>query len=354
MSHRGFASDNTASVHPRVLAAIAGVDHGHATPYGDDPATASAVERFREHLGADAEVFFVFNGTGANVTGLQAITSSYEAVICTEWAHINVDECGAPEKLLGSKLIDLPSRNAKLTPDQVVAAHRGIGDQHHVQAKVVSITQSTELGTVYTLDEVAALADVAHARGMYLHMDGARISNAAVSLGVGLREATGGAGVDVMSFGGTKNGLLGGEAVVFFRPELAERYLFLRKQSMQLASKMRYLSVQFEALLTDDLWRSNASHANEMAQRLARGVTEVSGIQVTQPVQVNAVFATLPASSIPELQARFSFYEWDNAASLVAAEPGRGHVRWMCSWDTTDDDVDTFTALVAQVVPLHG
>jgi threonine aldolase len=347
-------SDNNASVHPLVLAAIAQLDEGHAVAYGDDPTTSSAVERFREHLGDSVEVYFVFNGTGANVTGLQTMTRSYEAVICTECAHINVDECAAPEKLLGSKLIDLPSEDAKLTPQQVISAYRGIGDEHHVQAKVVSITQSSELGTVYTIDEIAALAEVAHARDMYLHMDGARISNAAASLGVELRETTGDAGVDVMSFGGTKNGLLGAEAVVFFRPELAERYRFWRKQSMQLASKMRYISVQFEALLTDDLWRRNATHANDMAQQLARRVAGVSGVHLTQAVQANAVFATLPTAAIPELQAHFPFGVWDEPSLEDAAKAKRSQVRWMCSWDTTASDVDRFARHIAEIVPLHN
>jgi threonine aldolase len=342
VSHRGFASDNYAGVHPDVLARIADVNVGHVTSYGDDPFTAEAVSRFRELLGEQTEVFFVFNGTGANVTALQSLLRPWQNVICTQTAHINWDEAGAPERFLGSKLVDVPTPDGKLTPDLIRANFIGRGDVHHVQPTVVSITQSTELGTLYSLDEVQAIADTTHELGMYLHMDGARISNAAASLGVELRETTGDVGVDVLSFGGTKNGLLGGEAVVFFRPELAENTPFIRKQQMQLASKMRFVAAQFLALFEGDLWRHNAGHANAMAKRLHDAVVDIPGVTITQQVQANGVFAVLPEQAIPKLQEAYHFYEWDAA---------RHEVRWMCSWDTTEGDIDSFARLVAEVVP---
>jgi len=345
MGQRGFASDNYAGVHPEVLAAVAEVNTGHVTSYGADPVSERAVERFRSVLGEQVEVFFVFNGTGANVVGLQSMLRTWESVVCATTSHINVDECGAPERHLGSKLVDLPTSDGKLTPDLVRSVYTGIGDEHRSQPRVVSITQSTELGTAYSPSEVRELADTAHGLGMYLHMDGARISNAAAGLGVELRETTGDCGVDVLSFGGTKNGLMGGEAVVFFRRELARDALFLRKQQMQLASKMRFISVQFLALLEGDLWRRNAAHANAMAQRLAGAVRGVPGVRITQEVQANGVFATLPAGAIEPLQSVYPFYVWDEATH---------EVRWMCSWDTTEADVDAFAAAVTELAPQHA
>src|SRR5690349_18019864 len=250
---RSFASDNNAAVHSDVLAALGRVNSGHVVGYGDDPYTEAAVRKFEEHFGPEIAVFFVFNGTGANVLSLQALTRSYEAIICAEGAHVYTDECAAPEKFTGSKLIPLTTKDGKLTPELVAHAYHGIGDTHHVQPKVVTITQSTELGTIYQPEQVRALAKFAHDRSMYLHMDGARLSNAAAALGQNLREATRDLGVDVLSFGGTKNGLMGVEAVVFFDKKLADNFHFFRKQSMQLASKMRYLSVQMETLLSNDL-----------------------------------------------------------------------------------------------------
>jgi len=345
MSQRGFASDNYAGAHPDVLGALAEVNVGHVTSYGYDPTTAVAVAQFRELLGEQVEVFFVFNGTGANVVGLQALLRPWESVVCARSAHINVDECGAPERHLGSKVLDLPTPDGKLTPNLVRSVHTGIGDEHRAQPRVVSITQSTELGTAYSADEVMALADTAHSLDMHLHMDGARISNAAAGLGVELRDTTGECGVDVLSFGGTKNGLLGGEAVVFFRAELAQDALFIRKQQMQLASKMRFISAQFVALLTDDLWRRNASHANAMAQRLAAAVGDVPGVTITQRVQANGVFAILPADAIPALQEEFHFYVWDESSH---------ECRWMCSWDTTEHDVDRFAAAIVSAAAKHA
>jgi threonine aldolase len=354
MTYRGFASDNNAGVHPQILRAIAAANDGHVVAYGDDRYTARAVDAFRAHFGAAAEVCFVFNGTGANVLGLQSITRSYNAVICTESAHIHFDECGAPERIAGVKLLTCEALDGKLTVERVARHMHGFGDQHHIQPKVISITQSTELGTLYTPDEVRTLADHAHAHGMLLHMDGARICNAAVALDLPFRAFTSECGVDVLSFGGTKNGLLGAEAVVLFpsalgsgeeQAEAGRAHLrFLRKQDMQLASKMRFLAAQFEALLSTDLWRCNAANANAMARRLAQAVRGIPGLAITNPVQANAVFAALPKRCIPALQERHFFYEWAD----VDAE--RTIVRWMCAWDTTEDDVDRFAAFVKEVL----
>src|SRR5258706_2780899 len=275
---RGFASDNNAGAHPEVLDAIASINRGHVVGYGDDPHTRSAVRCFREHFGAGAEVFPVFNGTAANVLCLKALAKSQHAVICTEMSHIQVDECGAPEAWTGCKLLPVSAPDGKLTPRLVEAAVHGVGDQHHVQPRVISIAQSTEMGTVYRPKEVEALARFAHARGLLLHMDGARIANAAAALGRTLRQATRDLGVDALSFGGTKNGLMGADAVVLFRKDLVPDFKFLRKQAMQLASKMRFLSVQLESLLSNDLWRSNALQANRMAKRLEARVRRIRGV----------------------------------------------------------------------------
>ena len=329
-----FASDNYAGVHPAVLAAIAAANGGFAPAYGDDDWTLAFQERMSEVFG-DVEAFPVFNGTGGNVTALATVMRPFEAVICADTAHINVDECGAPERFAGCKLVDLPTADGKLTPELVKGALVGIGDQHHVQARVVSITQPSELGTVYTPAETVALARVAHDSGLLLHADGSRLANAATGLGVGLREITTDCGVDVLTFGGTKNGLLGAEAVVFFRRDLAERYRYVRKQGMQLASKMRFVSAQLLRLLEDDLWRQTAGHANAMAQRLAAAAAEVPGVRVAYPVQANAVFVALPAAVTERLREDYRFYTWDEQAGVV---------RWMCSWQTTPEDVDRLTA----------
>ncbi len=335
-----FASDNYAGVHPAVLAAIAAANGGFAPAYGDDDWTLALHARMREIFG-DVDAFPVFNGTGGNVSALATVMQSFEAVICAETAHINVDECGAPERFTGGKLVDLPTVDGKLTPELVKGAIVGVGDQHHVQARVVSITQPTELGTVYTPAETAALAEAAHAAGLLLHVDGARLANAAVGLGTGLREITGDCGVDILTFGGTKNGLLGGEAVVFFRPDLAARYPFVRKQGMQLASKMRYVSAQLLRLLEDDLWRETAGHANAMAQRLAAAAGGVPGVRVAYPVQANAVFVALPTAVTERLLEEYRFYTWDEQAGVV---------RWMCSWQTTADDIDRLVAALRRTI----
>jgi len=337
-----FASDNHAGAHPEVLEALAAASGGHAASYGADPWTQRAEARFREHFGDAARAFFVFNGTGANVASIDALTRPWEGVICTDVAHMHVDECGAPERLAGTKLLTVEHRGGKLGVDEILRWEARRGDEHQSQPRVVSITQSTELGTVYSLDEVRAVAAAAHEHGMYLHIDGARLANAAAALGVGLGELTTDAGVDVVSFGGTKNGLVFGEAVVFCRPELGENFAYTRKQLGQLASKMRFVAAQFEALLAGDLWRRSAAHANAMAARLAAAVEPIAGVQVSQPVEANAVFARMERPVIDRLLADLPgdhpFYVWDDAA---------GEVRWMCAWDTREADVDEFAAAVA-------
>src|SRR3984893_281649 len=307
---RGFSSDNNAGVHPEILAAIARANQGHVVAYGDDAYTRSAVRKFEEHFGSGIDVFFTFNGTGANVLGLQALNRPYHAVLCSDYAHIYTDECGAPEKHTGCKLIPLLHHNGKITLDSVRHAYHGIGDQHHVQARVISITQSTEMGTVYHPEEIKALAQFAHEREMFLHMDGARISNAAAGLGQTLRQATRDPGVDVLSFGGTKNGIMGGEAVVFFKRELSPDFLYLRKQGMQLASKMRFIAAQFEALLTNNLWHRGAEHANRMARLLEKEISRIPGIKIVWKVEANGVFAKIPAHAIAKIQERYFFYMW--------------------------------------------
>ena len=338
---RSFASDNNAGMHPEVLEAIARANQGHVVAYGDDPYTRSAITKFEEHFGSGIAVFFTFNGTGANVLGLQALNRPYHAVLCSDYAHIYTDECGAPEKHTGCKLIPLPHQDGKITVDQVRHAYHGIGDQHHVQARVISITQSTEMGTVYRSDEIRGLAQFAHEHNMFLHMDGARISNAAVTLGQSLRQATRDLGVDVLSFGGTKNGILGGEAVVFFERKLSPDFLFLRKQGMQLASKMRFIAAQFEALLTNDLWRRSADHANRMAWLLEAEVRNIPEVKIVWKVEANGVFAQIPRHSIDKIKKSFFFYPWIEEASIV---------RWMCSFDTTEEDVREFVKVVEKAV----
>jgi threonine aldolase len=342
---RSFASDNWAGIHPEVLDAIARANSGHAESYGADPMTTEAVGHFRRHFGDDADVYFAFNGTGANVVGLQTLLRPFEAVICAETAHINVDECGAPERFLGSKLVAVATPDGKLTPELVERSVVGIGDEHHVQAKVVSITQSTEVGTCYRVDEVEALASWAHNHGMWLHLDGARLSNAAAFLGVGLGAFGSAAGVDVLSYGGTKNGALAAEAVVSFLPQEQSPLRYIRKQSMQLASKMRFVSAQFSALLTGDLWRANADHANLMARRLADSIATVPGVRVAYPVEANGVFAVLPLDVAEALKAEHPFYTWDEATGVM---------RWMTSFDTTVEDVDGFVLSLTRLMGRTG
>lgn len=339
MAGRAFASDNWAGGHPEVMAALAAVNDGHAPAYGEgDPYTVRAEERFREVFGPDTRTFFVLTGTGANVLALGSLLRPHEAAICPAEAHVNVDECGAPERFLGSKLLPVPAPDGKLTPALVESRARGFSVQHRVQPRVISISQTTELGTVYTLEETRVLADRAHELGLRVHMDGARIANAAAALGASLREASRDAGVDALCFGGTKNGALAAEAVVFFEPALADGFEYARKQGLQLASKQRFVAVQLEALLQGELWRRNAEHANALAARLAAAIRGLPGVELVHPVEANAIFARLPARALPLAGGPYPFYVLDEPAGLA---------RLMTSWDTTEDDVDGLAAALA-------
>ncbi len=334
---RGFASDNYSGVHPEILAALAAANGGHQVSYGEDDYTARLQELMAEHFGPGIECFPVFNGTGANVLALQSLLPRWGAVVCASTAHINMDENGAPERIGGIKLLHVPAPDGKLTPELINREAWGWGDEHRAQPLAVSITQTTELGTCYTREEVRAIADHVHARGMKLHMDGARLANAAAHLEVPLRDFTRDAGVDILSFGGTKNGLLFGEVVVALNPEAAHGLVYLRKMNMQLASKMRFLSAQFIALLEGGLWLRSASHANAMAARLRAAVDTIEGVRPTQKTESNGVFAILPPGVADRLRTSFRFYDWNEAA---------GEVRWMCSFDTTEEDVDAFAAAI--------
>ena len=341
MNKRSFASDNNAGVHPEIIKAIKAANEGHVIAYGDDPITARAVKLFQKHFGPDIAVYFVFGGTGANVLGLKAITRSHQAIICAETAHVNVDECGAPENFTGCKLLAIPTSDGKLRVEQIKPLLHGIGVEHHVQPAVISISQATEMGTVYTKKELKTLALFAHEHGMLLHVDGARLSNAAVSLETSLKEITADVGVDVLSFGGTKNGMMYGEAVVFFNPKLAGEFKYIRKQGMQLSSKMRFISAQFEAMLSGNLWRRGPEHANRMARLLAGELAKLSQIKITQPVEANGVFAVIPKKYIPALQKKYFFYVWNEEIS---------EVRLMASFDTSEDDVRDFVKFVRKTV----
>ncbi|HEU4871589.1 MAG TPA: low specificity L-threonine aldolase [Pyrinomonadaceae bacterium] len=341
MTKRSFASDNNAGVHPEIIKAIKAANDGHVLAYGNDAFTARATKLFQKHFGPDIAVYFVFGGTGANVLGLKAITKSYQTIICAETAHVHVDECGAPENFTGCKLVLVPTTDGKLRVEQIKPLLYGVGVEHHVQPGVISISQATEMGTVYSKKELKTLASFAHDNGMLLHVDGARIANAAVSLGVAFREITTEAGVDVLSFGGTKNGMMYGEAVVFFDQNLAADFKYFRKQGMQLPSKMRFVTAQFEALLSGNLWRRNAMHANRMAQILGGELAKLSQIKITQPVETNGVFAVIPKKYIPALQKKYFFYVWDEEIS---------EVRLMASFDTTEEDIRDFVKFVRKTV----
>jgi threonine aldolase len=336
---RGFASDNYSGVHPEVLVALDEANQGHQVSYGEDDYTAALTQTIREHFGAQAEVFPVFNGTGANVVALTAMMPRWGAVICSSLAHIHTDEGGAPERVSGLKLFTVPVPEGKLTPELIATEAFGFGDEHRAQPLVVSITQSSELGTVYTPDEIRAITSFAHDKGMLVHMDGARLWNAAASLDLPFRAFTTDVGVDVLSLGGTKNGLLGAEAIVVLSPDAVDGLIYLRKLSMQLASKMRFASAQILALFTDDLGMRSARHANAMASRLRSALEErvasgvVSGLGFSAPTQANAVFALLDNAVADRIREKFRFYDWDRA---------KGEVRWMCSFDTTEDDISRF------------
>jgi threonine aldolase len=342
---RGFASDNNASVHPAILQALAHVNQGHAIGYGGDPYTRKAIDRFKEEFGPNTEVFFVYNGTGANTIAIQALNRPFNAVICSELSHINMDECGAPEKQSGCKLLPCQTGNAKLTIEHIKQHLHSFGFEHHSQPGMVSITQATEMGTIYSLDEIQQIADFVHDKGLYLHMDGARLANAAATLNCSLWDTSIGAGVDVLSFGGTKNGLMFGEAVLFANPDLARQVKYIRKQTTQLHSKMRYVAAQFSTLLENELWRENALHANKMARLLKKQVEEIPEITITQKVQANGVFCQIPPQIIAELQNEFFFYVWDES---------NHEVRWMTSFDTQEEDVHQFIEVIKKHIKLQS
>lgn len=330
---RSFASDNNSGVHPNVLEALQQANDGHAIGYGDDPWTEEAVRLFKQTFGPTSEAFIVLNGTGANIAALQLTTQSFHSIISSETAHILVDECGAPVKSTGCPIFSIPTIDGKLTPELIRPKLRGFGDQHHSQPGVVYISQCTELGTVYTPSEIRDIAGLAHEHGLYLHMDGARLANAAAALKVSLRAMTTDCGVDILSFGGTKNGLMMGESVVILNPKLAANAKFIRKQSAQLASKMRYLSVQFSTYLKDEFWLKNAEHANEMAKLLYHELSKHPEVRFTQKPETNALFLTLPRPVIDELLRNWFFYFWNEA---------NNEIRLVCSFDTTKEDVLAF------------
>jgi len=340
---RGFASDNYAGVHPEVLAALSDANSGHQMAYGEDDYTAHLQTVMKSLFGEQAETFPVFNGTGANVTALTALLPRWGAVVATSTAHIHTDENGAPERISGLKLLTVPTADGKLTPELIDREAWGWGDEHRAQPLAVSITQTTELGTLYTVAEIRAIGDHAHSLGMKLHMDGARIANAAAALGVPVRDFTTDAGVDILSFGGTKNGMLYGDAIVAVNPSAAEGLLYLRKITMQLASKMRFVSAQFIALLESDLWLASAHHSNAMATHLRRSLEDeiakgsITGLSFSQVTRANAVFAILDPAVSDRIREQVRFYDWDRA---------RGEVRWMTAFDTTEGDVDAFVAII--------
>lgn len=345
MAKKSFASDNYAGIHPTILQAIIAANTGHEKAYYNDTYTQQAIELFQQHFGAHIDVYFVLTGTAANVLGLSTLLRPYQAVICPESAHINVDEAGAPENYMGSKLLTVPTADGKLTVDNIQQQLYAFGDQHKVQPKVISISQSTELGTVYSPAEIKKLTEFAHCHGMYVHMDGARLCNAAASLEVPLAQLTTETGIDILSFGGTKNGLMIGEALIFFNQELAKDFKYIRKQGMQLASKSRFIATQFIALLSNNLWLENAQRANNMAQLLAQKLQQVPEVTISQAIQTNAVFAKLDPRLVPILQEKYFFYVWDEKTS---------EVRWMTSFDTTKEDIYSFVAFLQESIMIQS
>ena len=344
MIKRGFASDNNAGVHPEILKELAVINSGHVIGYGSDIYTEQAKQLFKNHLGNDTEVFFVFTGTAANVLGISGITHSWNSIITAETAHLEQDECGAPEKFTGCKVLTVETPDGKITVETVEKHMHGFDFEHHAQPKVISITQSTEMGTVYSVDEIKKIASFAHSKGLLLHMDGARLSNAAVSLGMPFKEFTTDAGVDVLSFGGTKNGMMLGEAICFLKPGLAADFKYIRKQGMQLASKMRFISAQFIAYFRDDLWKKCASHSNAMAAILANKIMEIKSLKITQPVQSNGVFVIIPKKVAEKVMQQYFFYPWNEKKS---------EYRLMTSWDSTDEDIEEFVKLLESELPGH-
>ncbi|MGE5420943.1 MAG: threonine aldolase family protein [Chloroflexota bacterium] len=334
---RGFASDNNAGVHPDILREVAEANKGHVVGYGADIYTEKAAELFREQLGEGTQTFFVFTGTAANVLGITGVSRSWNSVITASTAHLHTDECGAPEKFTGSKILTVDTPDGKITPDLIARHMHGFDFEHHSQPRVISLTQSTEMGTVYTPQEIHKMAHYAHSHGLLLHMDGARLANAAVSLGLPFRAFTSDAGVDVLSFGGTKNGMMFGEAICFLRPELSANFKYIRKQGMQLASKMRFISAQYIGYFKDELWKKLATHANSMAAILEQKLSQIEGVKITQKVQANGVFVILPGEAAEKVRQRYFFYPWNEMLS---------EYRLMTSWDTTEGDIENFVELL--------
>ena len=337
MNKRGFASDNNAGIHPDILNELSLINKGHVIGYGGDYFTGEAHGLFKQHLGIDTETFFVFTGTAANVLGITAVTRSWNSIITAGTAHLEQDECGAPEKFSGCKVLTVDSPDGKISKELIEKHMHGFDFEHHAQPKVISITQSTEMGTVYSVTEIRKISDYAHSMGLLLHMDGARLANAAVSLDLPFRAITTDAGVDVLSFGGTKNGMMAGEAVCFLKPGLSSDFKYIRKQGMQLASKMRFISAQYIAYFRNDLWKKCASHANSMARLLAEKIKDLEGIRITQPVQSNGVFVIIPHNVAEKVRRQFFFYPWNEDKS---------EYRLMASWDTGEDDIEEFVSLL--------
>lgn len=337
---KDLGSDNHSGVHPKILAALSEANRKHAPSYGTDPISRLCESEFKRLLGPSARPFFVFNGTAANVLSIRALVQSYHSIICAETAHLNVDECAAPESLIGCKLLTLPTPDGKLTPEQVERCMIRAGDQHYAQPKLVSISQPTEVGTLYSIEELKALREATRRHGLYLHIDGARITNAAEALGVSLKQLTSDIGIDALSFGGTKNGLLFGEAVVFFAPEPAKDFKYIRKQNLQLPSKMRFLAAQFYAFFKDDLWRDIAAHSNQMAQALAERLTEFPEVEVMQEVQTNMIFVRIPKPWTKPLKKQAFFYVFDEHEWIM---------RWMTSFDTQEEDLQAFVDAIKEL-----
>lgn len=340
---KAFASDNYSGIHPEILDAIHNANSSHAISYGDDTLTTDTNALFEKHFGP-VKVLYTFNGTGANVVALKCATLPFQSVICTQYAHIHVDECGAPVQAIGCTLVPIATEDGKLNPGLIKPHLSAKGNVHHNQPKVISISQSTELGTVYSLEELKTLCAFAHANDMFVHLDGARISNAVAALDVSLKEATVDCGVDIMSFGGTKNGMMIGEAVLIVNKELQQHADYFHKQSAQLFSKNRFIAAQFKALLSNDLWKRMATHANKMARLLAEEVSKIEGVQITRSTDANGVFAIIPEHAIAPLQEKFRFYVWDESTL---------ELRWMCSFDTTEEEVHHFTATLQQLIKKH-
>ena len=336
---RGFGSDNHSGISPEIMEAIASANVEHALAYGDDEYCRRTEQLFQDTFGPQARVYFVFNGTGANVLNIDAMCRSHHAVVCAETAHINVDECGAPQRIVGCRLLTVPTPDGKLTPQLVKTQLHGFGFEHHSQPRAISITQPTELGTLYSLDEIRALANLAHSHNMYLHLDGARLANAAVALGCTFRQMTTDCGVDCLSFGGTKNGLLMGESAVILNPQLDVDLKYRRKQMAQLCSKMRFMAVQLEAYLTTGVWQRNAAHSNHMAQLLHNALLSIPQAKIMYPVQANSVFVKLPNKVWNALLNDYFFYLWDEEQDVV---------RWMCSFDTNEDDINNLIQALKQ------